>query len=193
MKYHLLSGFFLLLCATALTLSSCAARVVARSKLYASVQQQGLVFRLHDYKQRFDYYEKNGLHDRAVQEKAENDAYNRQIMQAFRKHFDFCNIQFYYSSQRKELEARKPVLLNDRLQPDASIRVPAKLLFSGFDYGQVDDHSTPRKSFRVEGTEIKIRHSSFFRWLGRGEVDSTDIKKVNRVMWRRTRIEQKER
>ena len=170
----------------ALLLSSCSARIAERTRQYSEVQKYGLVFRLHDYKQRYDFYEKNGLHDRAVKERAENDAYNRALMTHFKQYFDFCEMRFFYASQIKELQAGKPVLLNAQLQPDPSIPLPEHIIVASYDYGDVDDHSAPLRSFSVEKSQIKVRHSSFFKWLKGSPADSSTIKKINKRMWKQS-------
>lgn len=170
----------------ALLLSSCATRVAQRTRQYSEVQKYGIVFRLHDYKQRYDFYEKNGLHDRAAQEQAENNAYNRQLMRYFKQYFNFCEVRFFYASQLKELQAGKLVLLNEQLQPDPSLPLPERMIIASYDYGQVDDHISPLKSFRIEQSDIKVRHSSFFSWLRTAPADSSTIKKINSKMWKRS-------
>lgn len=167
--------------------SSCAAKVAARIRSMEEVKKHGILFRLHDYQQRYAHFEKIGLADRAAKERAANEQYNRQLVSDFKKHFDFCPVQFFYASQMNDLKARKPVLLNANLQPDPSIPLPERIIIAGCDYGDSPEGGVYKiKSFRLEGSSLKIRHTTFSRWLAGRPMDSSSVIKVNRIMHKRS-------
>jgi len=171
-------------------LPSCAAKVAARIRSMEELKKHGIVFRLHDYKQRYEHFEKIGLSERAAKERAENEQYNRELMSAFKKHFNFCPVQFFYASQVKDLKSRKPVLLNADLQPDPSIPLPARIIVAGCDYGdEVESRAYMLKYFRLEGSSLKIRQASFGKWLAGNQMDSVGVMRVNRLMHKRSGTE----
>ena len=145
------------------------------------IKKNGIVFRLHDYKQRYAHLEKIGQNELAAQERAENERYNRELMGYFRQHFNFCEVRFFYASQYKDLKARRPVLLNANLQPDATLPLPARIIVAGCDYGDAETQTYMIKNFRLEGTNLKIRHATLGKWLIGGLMDEKDVIRVNRM------------
>jgi hypothetical protein len=163
--------------------SSCASKVAARIRAMQEIQKHGIAFRLHDYKQRYEYFEKNGLSERAAKERADNERYNRQLVSDFRKHFDFCPVQFFYASQVNDLKAGKPVLLNADLQPDASIPLPEKVIVAGCEYSENMEGGIPWiKYFQIEDSSLKTRQAKFSKWLAGRQMNASSVIRVNRIM-----------
>lgn len=146
-----------------------------------AIKKHGLVFRLQDYKQRVDYFEKRGMTDRAKIEKSKIDQHNQILVQNFKKEFDFCPIRFYYSSQSNELEKGKPVLLNNNMAPDNSIPLPEKVILANFSYGKIVDNVLEWKSFRVEGTSIVIK-PKHTNWRREQPLQAEDVRRINQVL-----------
>jgi hypothetical protein len=105
-------------------------------QLGPDIAKHGIVFRLQDYKQRIDYFEKQGNPEVAKAEAEKIAAENRRIAQLFREHFKFTKVNFVFSSQSDALEKGQPVLLNNNLEPDATIPMPEKIFI--FNYGKDD-------------------------------------------------------
>ena len=182
--FHLAAGLSLL---ALFLLPSCAAKVAARLRAMDEIKKHGFVFRLHDYKQRYAHFEKIGMSELAEKERAENERYNRELVSNFKKHFDFCPVQFFYASDINDLMARKPVLLNADLQPDASIPLPEKIMVAGCEYSGKTEGGLPRiKSFRLEGSSLKIRHTTFNKWLAGHSMDAFSVSRVNQAMYRKS-------
>ena len=168
-------------------LPSCAAKVAARLRAMDEIKKNGFVFRLHDYKQRYAHFEKTGLGEIAEKERVENERYNRELVSNFKKHFDFCPVQFFYASQINDLNARKPVLLNADLQPDASIPLPEKIMVAGCEYSGKTEGGLPRiKYFQLEGSSLKVRHSTFNKWLAGHSMNSHSVVRINRRMYKKS-------
>ncbi len=162
--------------------SSCAAKVTSRIRGMDEIKKNGIVFRLHDYKQQYAHLEKTGYSELATQKRTENERYNRELVGYFKKHFNFCEVRFFYASQINDLKARRPVLLNADLQPDATLPLPERIIIAGCDYGNVDDQTYLMQYFRLEGTSLKIRHAILGKWLTGGPMDEKSVIKTNRIM-----------
>ena len=183
-SFHLAAGLSLL---ALFFLPSCAAKVAARLRAMDEIKKHGFVFRLHDYKQRYAHFEKTGLSELAEKERAENERFNRGLVRNFKKHFDFCPVRFFYASDINDLNARKPVLLNANLQPDASIPLPEKIIVADCEYSGKTEGGLPRiKHFRLEGSTLKIRHTTFSKWLAGYPMDSLSVIRINRVMYKKS-------
>ena len=149
------------------------------------IKKNGIVFRLHDYKQRYAHLEKIGQNELAAQERAENEHYNRELMGHFRQHFDFCEVRFFYASQIEDLKARRPVLLNADLQPDASLPLPERIILAGFDYDDVENHTFQFKMFRLEGG-LRI-YPTFSTWVSGRPMQPEDVRRANRILHKRNK------
>ncbi len=182
--FHLAAGLSLL---ALFLLPSCAAKVATRLRAMDEIKKHGLVFRLHDYKQRYAHFEKTGLGELAKKERAENERYNRELVSNFKKHFDFCPVQFFYASDINDLNARKPVLINADLQPDASIPLPEKIIVAGCEYSGTTEGGLPRiKHFRLEGSSLKVRQTTFNKWMSGRSMNSFGVIRVNRAMYKKS-------
>ena len=177
--FHFIAGLSLI---ALFLFSSCAAKVTSRIRGMDEIKKNGIVFRLHDYKQRYAHLEKIGYSELAAQERTENERYNRELMGYFRQHFNFCEVRFFYASQINDLKARRPVLLNADLQPDATLPLPERIIIAGCDYGNVDTQTYLMQYFRLEGSSIKIRHATFGKWLTGGAMDEKSVIRANRIM-----------
>lgn len=153
------------------------------------MKKYGLVFRLQDYRQRIDYFERQGLADRAKMEKSEIEQDNRDLVVRFQKEFDFCPLYFYYSSQHDELLAGKPVLLNSQLALDTSIPLPEKIIVATFAPGKIIDNSFEWVEFRIVGTTLYIR-PTYKTWWGNKPIQPRDVRRVNRILYKMNESEQ---
>ena len=145
------------------------------------IKKNGIAFRLQDYKQRIDYYEKNGMADKAEAERTRIAQQNQQIAGYFKQYFNFSPVYFFYASQGKALLNRQPVLLNERLEPDASIPLPAEVYVMGFGIDDIENHTYNLNAFRIEKTSIQIR-PTFKTWLNNSPLQERDVQKLNRVL-----------
>lgn len=166
-----------------LMLSACNKSYQRAYRHTEEIKKYGLVFRLQDYKQRIDYFEKKGLADRAKAEKSKIDEDNRNLVQYFQKEFSYCPVRFFYASQQDALLEGKPVLLNAALEPDASVPLPEKVFRASFTIGKVVDNSFEWRAFRVEGTSIHIR-PTLKTWWGSRPIQRQDIQRVNRIIYK---------
>lgn len=183
MKTHCLN---ILLLSLILMLSACSKAHRRAFQQTQEIKKYGLVFRLQDYKQRIDYFEKHGMTDRARLEQSQIEEYNRNLVACFRKEFNFCPIHFYYASQSEELKAGMHVLLNSDMKPDTSIPLPEKLILANFGLGKRVDNTFQWESFQVEGTSIHIRpvtYSPYDPTL----MELEDVRKVNRALYKKNR------
>ncbi len=146
-----------------------------------AIKKYGLVFRLPDDKRRIEYFEKQGLAERAKAEKLTIAQNNRELVTQFQKEFDFCPIHFYYASQSDELLAGKRVLLNSEMVPDASIPLPEQVILANFAPGKVEDNSFQWRAFQIEGTSIRIR-PTYKTWWSERQMDPKDVRRINKIL-----------
>ncbi len=145
------------------------------------IKKNGLVFRLQDDKRRIEYFEKQGLADRAKAEKAAIGENNRKVVEAFQREFDFSPIHFYYASQQEALLAGKPVLLNSQMVPDAAVSLPEKIILASFASGEIEDNTHKWKAFRVVGSTMEIRPTYRTSWFDR-VLQPVDVRRINRAL-----------
>ena len=176
-----------LLLSAILMLSACNKahqRAFRKFRQIEEMKKYGLVFRLQDYKQRINYFEKKGMTDRARLEQSKIEQTNRNLVEYFQKEFNFCPVRFYYASQQNELKAGKPVLLNNEMEPDTSIPLPDKVILANFGIGKVVDNTFQSEAFRVEGTSIRIRPIRTTWWHDE-PMQLEDVRRVNQVLNKR--------
>jgi hypothetical protein len=150
-------------------------------QLGPDIAKHGIVFRLQDYKQRIDYFEKQGKPEVAKAEAEKSATENRRIVQLFREHFKFTKVNFVFSSQSDALDKGQPVLLNSNLEPDATIPLPEKIFI--FSYGKDDkiQHTFGMEGFRLRGEDTYIR-PSYTTWKIGTPLQARDIKEFDRVL-----------
>lgn len=146
-----------------------------------AMKKNGLLFMLHDYQQRIGYFEKNGQSERAETERSNIAEHNRAIVQYFQQEFDFCPVRFFYSSQRKDLIAGKPVLLNAQLQPDTSISLPQTMIIADYGLGDVVENTARLESFQIDTFQISIRPTYKTRY-GKNPLEARDVQRFNKVL-----------
>jgi hypothetical protein len=147
------------------------------------IKTYGIVYRLQDYKQRIEYLEKNGQTERAKAEQEKNIRRNKQIVQDFKANFTHCKVYFIYASQSKELLAGKKVLLNDNMEPDPGIEIPAKLHLMYYGVDDREEHANNVDGFRMDYTGMLIR-PTFLTWFKNSDIQARDIIKLNGVLSR---------
>lgn len=148
-----------------------------------SLKKHGLLFMLHDYRQRVEYYEKKGMVEKAQAERASIAKQNRAIVQHFKREFDFCPVYFFYSSQYEDLAAGKPVLLNDQLRPEASIPLPQTMIVADYGLGNVEENTFKLASFRIDSLGIKISPTYKTRYKSE-TLEARDVRKFNKKLKR---------
>ena len=164
--------------AALLSLTACSPRT--SKTLIEDIQQNGLVIRLHDYKQRMEYLQQKGYTERYQEEKAKMDAYNQEVIRLFRTEFDFCPVYFFMSSQTDAANKLQPVLLADDLSIDASIGYPSQVFMA--DYFDLLEQSSvfARPKFRVFNTKIAIAPAGRrFNFLSEEQIGLKDVRKFN--------------
>jgi hypothetical protein len=150
----------LLAVAALLAGASCASTKTTRPVI-ESVKQNGICFRLMDYKQRIEYFEKQGQTDRAEAERKKQRDYNQYVRQLFKSNFDFCPVYFFYASQNEALLEGRPVLLNDNLEVDPSIALPSKVHIAAYSVRDVGESIHGSERFYILGTGIEVRPAFF--------------------------------
>jgi regulator of replication initiation timing len=140
--------------------TSCATTKASRPVI-ESVKQNGICFRLMDYRQRIEYFEKQGQSDRAEAERKKQREYNQYVRQLFKENFDFCPVYFFYASQNEALLEGCPVLLNDNLEVDPSIPLPAKVHITAYSVRDVGESIHGSERFYILGTGIEVRPAFF--------------------------------
>jgi hypothetical protein len=104
-------------------------------------------------------------------------------VQDFKAHFTYCKVYFFYASQGKDLLAGQKVLLNDNLEPDSSIELPAKMHLMYYGVDDREQHTNNMDGFRMDYTGMFIR-PSFMTWFKNSDVQARDIIKLNDVLSR---------
>lgn len=171
-----------------LLLSACKTAYRLDYQQTAEIKKYGLLFRLSDFKQRIDYFETNGMADRAQAEKLKIKQDNQELVDLFKKGFDFCPVRFFYASQQEALLAGQPVLLNDQLEPDAAIPLPEKRLVAYYAPGKLEDNQFKGQAFRILGTTALIR-PRYTTWLTGQGMKASDVRKINKVLYKRAKLE----
>ncbi len=124
----------------------------------AEMKENGLVIWLPDSKRRLEYFKSKGWSKDATKEQAEIEKGNRELVGYYKAHFDFCKVNFYYTSLEEDLRNGIPVLLNADMKPDASISLPKKIILGGFYYRDDIEHSPyMTRQFWVENSKIKMK------------------------------------
>jgi hypothetical protein len=173
MKYRQIFVFALVLFSV-----SCSQQRLKETQL---LKKHGLAFMLHDYQRRIEHFERSGMAEKAQAERLKIAEQNRAIAQHFKEEFDFCPVYFFYASQRAELAARKPVLLNDQLQPDPSIPLPDVVIMADYGLGNLKENTHKLESFRIDSLGIKI--SPTYKTRYKGEIlEARDIRKFDKKL-----------
>lgn len=101
-----------------------------------------LLVRLKTNENTISAYEKTGLHSKADDTRMAQLDDNRQTIKAFREHYKFSKVAFFYSTDSKKIKNQQfiGVFLNDSLQKDPSITIDnTKACFIGeFDIVEAD-------------------------------------------------------
>ena len=153
------SGF--LLVSTLVWLFTACSTPHAPRPVIDSVKSNGICFRLMDYRQRIEYFEKQGQTQRAEEERRNQLEYNRYVQKLFRENFDFCPVYFFYASQNDALLQGQPVLLNDNMETDPSIPLPAKIHIAAYSVRDVGESVHGSERFYILGTNIEVRPAFF--------------------------------
>lgn len=151
---------FLLVFALVLLVSACSTPYAPRPVI-DSVKANGICFRLMDYKQRIEYFEKQGQPQRAQEERMIQLEYNRYVRRLFSENFDFCPVYFFYASQNDALLQGQPVLLNDNMETDSSIPLPEKVHIAAYSVRDVGESVHGSERFYILGTSIEVRPAFF--------------------------------
>lgn len=154
------SPAFLLVLGLVLLVTACSTPRAARPVI-ESVKSNGICFRLMDYKQRIEYFEKQGQHQRAEEERNKQLEYNRYVRRLFQENFDFCPVYFFYASQNDALLQDQPVLLNDNMETDSTISLPSKVYIAAYSVRDVGESVHGSERFYILGTGIEVRPAFF--------------------------------
>lgn len=152
--------FSFLLLGLSLLLFACATPRATRPVI-DSVKTNGICFRLMDFQQRIEYFEKQGQPERADKERQTQREYNQYVKQLFKENFDFCPVYFFYTSQNDALLQKLPVLLNDNLEVDPTIPLPANIHIGAYSVRDVGESVHGSERFYILGTGIEVRPSFF--------------------------------
>lgn len=131
-----------------------------------SVKTNGICFRLMDYKQRIEYFEKQGQPQRAEEERRKQREYNRYVQKLFRENFDFCPVYFFYASENDALLQGQMVLLNENMETDSTISLPAKIHIAAYSVRDVGESVHGSERFYILGTGIEVRPAFFMPSAG---------------------------
>ncbi|MBC7776204.1 MAG: hypothetical protein H7246_12280 [Phycisphaerae bacterium] len=149
------------------------------------LQTHGLVVWLSDAKARIELFKKHGQHKEALRDSLNTSKQNRDLVRFYRTHFDFCKVNFYYTSHEEDLKNGLPVFLNPSLNPDPSIPLPEKLIIGGFFVkpGQ-ESFPFPKRHFRVENSNIKmdLRTEAFRPFWKKKPTSERDIIRLNALL-----------
>ena len=139
----------------------CSAPMEASDAERKQIQQNGICFRLHDNAQRVAYMEKTYGADAAEKERSDIRRYNQYVVDLFKQHFHFCPVYYFYASQTKELQARKPVLLNQNLEPDPTVGLPKDIIIMDYNQRNTGESTLGSERFYILGTNIEVRPNTF--------------------------------
>jgi hypothetical protein len=139
----------------------CAAPMEASDEELKHIQQNGICFRLHDNAQRVAYMEKTYGTDAANKERSDIRRYNQYVVDLFKQHFNFCPVYYFYASQTSDLQARKPVLLNQNLETDSTIALPKDVILMAYNQRNIGESTLGSERFYVLGTNIEVRPNTF--------------------------------
>lgn len=154
------SPVFLLVLALGFLVTACSTPRAPRNVI-DSVKTNGICFRLMDYKQRIEYFEKQGQTQRAEEERKKQLEYNRYVRKLFKENFDFCPVYFFYASENDALLEGQPVLLNDNMVSDPNIPMPAKIHIAAYSVRDVGESVHGSERFYILGTGIEVRPAFF--------------------------------
>ena len=158
--FYMKIRFSLLLFGFSVLLVACATPRVTRPVI-DSVKTNGICFRLMDYQQRIEYFEKKGQPQRAEEERRTQLEYNKYVKQLFKDNFDFCPVYFFYTSQNEALLQKQPVLLNDDLEIDPNIPLPDNIHIAAYSVRDVGESVHGSERFYILGTAIEVRPAFF--------------------------------
>ena len=139
----------------------CAAPMEASDAELKQIQQNGICFRLHDNAQRVAYMEKTYGTDAADKERSDIRRYNQYVVDLFKQHFTFCPVYYFYASQTKELQARKPVLLNQNLEQDPTVALPKDIIIMDYNQRNIGESTLGSERFYILGSNIEVRPKTF--------------------------------
>ena len=148
-----------------LSVFACSTPKASRSVI-DSVKTNGICFRLMDFRQRIEYFEKQGQAARAEEERLKQREYNRYVRQLFNENFDFCPVYFFYTSQNDALLQGQRVLLNENLEPDSTIALPANVHIAAYSVRDVGESVHGSERFYILGTSIEVRPAFFMPSAG---------------------------
>lgn len=116
-----------------------------KKKLASSNQIQQLksgvmLVRLKTSANTINALQKAGKNDRANRVKQNQDTENKKIISAFKNHFDFCDLRFFYSHHTQNVQQKQfeNIFLNDSLEVDPSIKMDTTLAFLLAEFGYIE-------------------------------------------------------
>lgn len=124
----------------------------AAPKQIRELKNTMLLVRLKTGENQIKAYKEAGYMEKASELEAKIGAENREIASAFRDHFDFCPVYFFYSSASKAIRERKTQgkLLDDGLKPVGGIARPVPTFYIA-EFGNIE--KTDEKYY--ESTELR--------------------------------------
>ena len=115
----------------------------ASSHQIDSLAKGALFIRLKTKSKQIAILKKNNMHEQATKMKAELKAENLSIIKAFRAHFKYCPVYFFFSHDSKHIkqgDLGKVNFLNDDLLEDQSITYNGDFFLIG-EFSLVEGHS----------------------------------------------------
>lgn len=120
------------------------------------LKKSALLVRLKTKSNTIKALEERGETTRAMKVSNEQKKKNIELVKAFRGHFYFCNVYFFYSSDTKHVKTGNLdsiTFLNDSLIPDANIKIKEPTYYT-CEIGNVQqDDSKYKEGYRIENTE----------------------------------------
>ncbi len=116
--------------------------------LIKQFKKTALLVSLPSYKHQINQYKKNGNTKVAKRIINKRDERNRTLMEAFRKHFDFCPVYFFYNDDTEKVRAKdlNGIFVNSDLEKDPSIQLDDSLFLVG-KLGYSVLHQSDNKSY----------------------------------------------
>lgn len=115
-------------------------RAYASQRQIVSLKQNVLLVRLQTSEHKVNAYLRAGEDSKAAEVRTRQEVENKKIIRAFRKHFDFCEVKFFYSNHSGRVKQRQfeGIFLDDELNVDSSIVLGTGTVFLTADFGHID-------------------------------------------------------
>lgn len=107
------------------------------------------------------------MDEKAEKVRSNQEYENKSIVSAFRKNFDFCPVQFFFSNHSVDAKNRRfdSIFLNDNLQFDPSVKLDTNIQFMVADFSSIEKDTAKylsHYSYETVGEDVPKKVSSYY-------------------------------